>query len=105
MIDVYTRNNTFDYEPPRMEYDRKTGEIKILEKLDDQKKKPKKIIKNLDQFNAEKSRLLKELGIGEDGRALDDSDTVDTYATKLQSLNKRIKEEFDIDPSGFYVFS
>lgn len=48
MIEMYTRDNTFDYEPPRMEYDKKTGEIKILEKLNDPNKKPKKIIKNLE---------------------------------------------------------
>jgi hypothetical protein len=41
----------FNYEAPSMYYDKKSGEIKIKEKEQDQKKK---YIKNMDEFEKEK---------------------------------------------------
>lgn len=105
MLRSYTDESGFDYEPPRMEFDKKTGEIKILERLDDPRKKTKKILHNLDSFAEERKNLLKEMGLNEDGRSDAAKEPVDKFAEKLMALSKKLKEEYEIDPSGFYVFS
>ena len=38
VISMYTTESSFDYEPPQMMFDRKSGEIKIIEKKDDGQK-------------------------------------------------------------------
>jgi hypothetical protein len=88
-----------------MQFDRKTGEIKILEKKDDPAKRPKKIVQNLDDFNQEKAKLFKEMGLDSEGKSNNTKEPVDKYAEKLKVASERMYEEFDVDPSGFYVFS
>jgi hypothetical protein len=62
----------FDYEPPQMQYDKKTGDIKIIEgnkgaqqggKAGD--KSTKKMIGNIDDLERERNALFKELGLDE----------------------------------------
>jgi len=105
VLQMYTTEKGFDYEPPQMEFDRKTGEIKILEKKEDEKKKPKKIVQNLEEFNKEKIKLYKELGLDEQGYTTNPKEPIDKYAEKLRKASDRMMEEYDVDPSGFYVFS
>ena len=100
---MYTEGQEFNYEPPQMAFDKKTGEIKFIEKKVE--KKEQKIIKNMDELSQERSKLLKELGLDEEGRALNDKEPLDKYADKLKRAADHMRVELDIDPSGFYVFS
>ncbi|CDW83242.1 UNKNOWN [Stylonychia lemnae] len=103
VLDMFTENREFNYEPPQMTYDKATGEINIIERKVE--KKATRIIKNMDDMRKEKTEILKELGLDENGRAVDPNEPIDQYAEKLRIATNKMKEEFDIDPSNFYVFS
>jgi len=51
MMKVLTADKNFNYEQPKMEYDRKTGDVKIF---DTSKAKKQKILRNLDDIAKEK---------------------------------------------------
>lgn len=51
---MLTKDKEFNYEPPKMEYDKKTGDVKIF---DTSKEKKKKILRNLDDVEKEKQKL------------------------------------------------
>ena len=65
VLRMVTELKDFNYETPQMYYDKATGEIKMKEKEDDQKKT---VIKNFDEFEREKKALYAEVGLEEDGK-------------------------------------
>lgn len=99
---MFTELKDFNYEPPQMFYDKQSGEIKIKQK---QQEKKKKIIKTMDDLEKERNALLKEVGLNQDGRPLNENEDLDKLAEKIKTVNDRMINELDIDPSQFYVFS
>jgi hypothetical protein len=57
-LKMYTEDRNFNYEQPSMTYDKKTGDVKIIEKSANTKTK---IISNLDDLEREKALLMKEM--------------------------------------------
>ena len=49
--------------------------------------------------------MLKELGLDSEGKSVNPKEPIDKYAEKMKAASSRMQAEFDIDPSGFYVFS
>lgn len=94
----------FNYEPPSMTYDKKTGDVKILDKSDAKGIK-KRVIKNMDDLDKEKRALLKEVGLDEQGKPKSEKEPIDKIADRIKVAAQRMYEEFDIDPTGFNVFS
>jgi len=82
----YTEEKDFDYEPPEMYYDKKSGEIKIAEKKADPNAKSRKLIKNTDDVERERKRLFKEEGLNEEGKMDDLNTPVDKYAEKIKKV-------------------
>ena len=91
---MYTDQKEFNYEQPEMIYDKKTGDVKIIDKSKTQKKT---IIRNYDDLEKERALLLKELN----QKSPKAQDKVDKMAT----LEQRFQKEYEIDPSQFQVFS
>ena len=84
-----------------MEYDRATGDVTILEKS----RGPRRaVIKNTDDLKREKEALKAELGIDDEAIAAGNVDK-ETAAEQLAKYSKILNEEYDVDPSKFYVFS
>jgi hypothetical protein len=73
-----------------MIYDKKTGDVKIIDKSKSQKKT---IIRNYDDLERERALLLKEL----DSKTLKPEDKVDKMAT----IEQRFQQEYEVDPSQF----
>jgi hypothetical protein len=82
ILDMYTEHREFNYEPPQMTYDRATGEINILERKVE--KKTSKIVNNMDEMEEERKRILKEVGLDENGRSLNPDEPIDEYAEKIR---------------------
>lgn len=59
-LKMHTTESKFNYEQPEMIYDKKTGDVKIIEK---KVKKKERIIKNFDDLKREKTLLFKEVGL------------------------------------------
>ncbi len=97
----------FDYEAPDMQYDKKTGEINIIEKKAEKKGSSagKKIIANIDDLEKEKKALFAEMGLDESGKPKNAKEPEDKIAEKLKTVQDRINRDFEIDPSSFTVFS
>ena len=70
VIRAHTELREFTYQPPQMYYDKKTGEIKVKEK---EKEKKRKLIKNMDDLQNEKSKLMNEVGLDEKGYPIDEN--------------------------------
>ena len=100
VLEYYTEQKDFTYEPPEMYYDKKSGEIKIVEKKADPNAAKKKIIRNTDDLDRERKRLYKEEGLDEEGK-MDKTEgvSVDMYAEKIKKVTERMSKELDIDPS------
>jgi hypothetical protein len=62
-VRLFGDEREFNYEQPQMIYDKKTGDVTIL---DPKAGKRKKIIKSNKELEIEKQRLYKELGVKED---------------------------------------
>lgn len=60
VLRMFSEMKDFDYEPPTMTYDKKTGEVKIQEKKDTTKKR---VIKSVDDLEREKKALFAEVGL------------------------------------------
>ena len=86
-----------------MYYDKESGEIIVKER---EKQKEKKILKNLDDFNKEKQALMKEIGLDEDAEKNMGGDTnEEDFMGKMNELQRKMMEDYDIDPTQFYTFS
>ena len=96
-----TQQRTFNFEAPQIYYDKELGEVKMKPKA---AVKPKKIINNTEELEAEKQALLRELGI--DDAKLNEEDIDDqVLAAKLKIVNDNLMNNYQLDPSQFYVFS
>ncbi len=103
VLKLYTDLKDFDYQPPNMYYDKESGEIMVKER---EKQKEKKIIKNVDDYNKEKAALMKEIGMDENAEANLGGDTnEEEFVAQMRLLQKRMVDDYDIDPTKFYVFS
>lgn len=108
ILRMFSDLKDFDYEPPQMQYDKKTGDIKIIEAKQAQKdaKQPaKKMIGNIDDLEKEKKALFNELGLDEKGYPKNTKEPVDKIAEKMKTAQDRMNRDFEIDPSAFHVFS
>ena len=61
---MFTDMKEFNYVPPAMYYDKQSGEVKMKEKVQTDKKK---FIKNIDDLEKEKKALYAEVGLDENG--------------------------------------
>jgi hypothetical protein len=82
---MFSEQKEFDYEPPNMSYDKKTGEINIDSKKPGTEKK-KKVISNMDDLQREKKALLAEMGLDEEGRPKNASEPTEKLAGKLKTV-------------------
>jgi len=102
---VMTDDSEFTYEPPQMIYDKKTGDVTIID-TSEAKRSGKTKIRNMDDLMKEKKAVAAELGIT-DGDLFkhDVKSNINDVAQKIFELEKRADETFDIDPKNFYSFS
>ena len=106
ILRMFSDLKDFDYEPPTMQYDKKTGDIKITEgKSAAQSGKPKKVIKSVDDLEKEKKALYAELGLDEQGYSKNPKEPIEKVAEKIKTAQERMLRDFDIDPTAFHVFS
>lgn len=106
VLRMYSDLKDFDYEAPTMSYDKKTGEIKVEQgKNAPNKAAKKKVIDNIDDLEKEKRALFAEMGLDDSGRPKNASEPVDKLAEKLKTVQDRMMNEFDLDPTAFNVFS
>jgi hypothetical protein len=99
---MFSEQREFDYEPPSMSYDKKTGEINIQAKKAEKKKK---VIGSMDDLQREKKALFAEMGLDDEGKPKAANEPVDKLADKIKGVQERMRDEFDLDPSAFHVFS
>ena len=100
---MMTEDREFTYEPPEMLYDKSTGDVTILPK---QIKKKGTVIQSFDDLEREKAALLKEMGVPDgDLNNLDAAGDIEGTAEKIYNIEKMIEDDFDYDPSKFFVFS
>jgi hypothetical protein len=88
----------FDYEPPTMQYDKKTGDIKIIEGGKGAQaagkaaaKSTKKVIGNVDDLEKERAALFKELGLDEQGYSNNPKEPIDKYADKIKAAEEALR--------------
>jgi hypothetical protein len=62
----------FNYEKPNMVYDKKSGEMKILDAKKGAKEVKKRMIKSMDDMIKEKKALFTEVGLDDEGRPKND---------------------------------
>jgi hypothetical protein len=102
ILRMFSDLKDFDYEPPQMQYDKKTGEVKIIEKKQGANKK---VIGNVDDLEKEKKALFAELGLDEEGKPKNPKEPVEKVAEKIKAAQDRMIRDFDVDPTAFHVFS
>jgi hypothetical protein len=104
VLRMFTDHKMFNYERPDMTYDKKTGDVTIIDPRD--KVKKKKIIHNMDEVISMKQKLYDELGLDQDGlpKGTKDPSNVNVHdlSKKLESLRKDMYEEYEVDPNMFY---
>lgn len=104
MLKMWTIDSEFNYQQPEMEYDRKTGDVTILEA----KKKKKKIIRNTDDLQKEQAAVYKEVGLESENLTDLDASTEEKQkeiAAKLAEVVKKFQSDYDVDPTGIRVFT
>ena len=105
---MFTDHKTFNYEQPKMEYNKETGDVTIWDPKDRVVEK-KKILNNVDEVMKMKQQLYEELGLGEDGLPKDATDPkqvdVEDLSQRLKKLRQGYENEHEYDPSLFYQFS
>ena len=103
VLKIMNEDDQFTYEPPEMIYDKSTGDVQILPKKIKQRKT---IIRSFDDLDKEKAALFKEMGI-EDGDLMkhDVAGNLQDTAEKIYRAEKQADDDFDYDPSKFFVFS
>jgi hypothetical protein len=110
VLRMFSDLKDFDYEPPNMQYDKKTGDIKIVESKTLQVQagkagKPKKIISSMNDLERERSALYAEMGLDEEGKPKNDKEPIEKMSERLKTVQDRMLKDFDIDPTAFHVFS
>jgi len=84
-----------------MYYDKKSGEIKMKERVESVKRKH---IKNVNDLERERKALFAEVGLNEEGEGKGDENS-EKLAEKIRIAKEKMINEFDIDPTNFYVMS
>lgn len=74
IIKMFTKEKEFNYEQPRMTYDKATGEVTIHKTSD--KLKTRKYIRNLDDVETMKAELFKDWELEEDGLPKEGTDLI-----------------------------
>lgn len=80
---MFSEQREFDYEPPSMSYDKKTGEINIQAKKAEKKKK---VIGSMDDLQREKKALFAEMGLDDEGKSKAANEPVDKLADKIKGV-------------------
>lgn len=99
VLRMFSELKDFDYEPPTMSYDKKTGEIIIEENKgkasaaaqEDKKggKKTgggKKVISSMDDLEKERKALFAEMGLNNEGKPKNDKEPEDKVAEKIKAV-------------------
>lgn len=91
VLRMFSDLKDFDYEPPNMTYDKKTGDIKIVESKNVQAQagkaaKPKKIIGSMDDLERERKALYAEMGLNEDGQPKNEKEPLDKMSDRLKAV-------------------
>ena len=106
LMKMMTHDKEFNYEPPKMSYDKKTGDVKIFEPS---KAKKKRIIRNLDDLQKEKEKLFKQVGLDEEQKASIESGEltgdVESLGKRLAEFQATLGDQYDVDASNIPVFS
>ena len=114
ILRMFSDLKDFDYEAPQMQYDKKTGDIKIIEggKQAAGKqagasagKDTKKVIGSMNDLEREKKALFDELGLDEKGFPKNTKEPIDKIADRIKTAQDRMTRDFEMDPSAFHVFS
>ena len=103
MLRIHSEDAEFSYKQPKMEYDKETGDVKIIE----EKKKSKKIIRSTDDVERERQAVLKEVGLETMDVSKMDVSTTEKQreaAGKLSAAMNKFQTEYDVDPTQVYVF-
>lgn len=104
VLKMFTDHQKFNYEKPDMTYDKKTGNVTIVDPRD--KIKKKKIINNIDEINQMKQKLYNELGLDHDGLPKGTTDpskvNIQDLSKKLEKLRDDFEENYEVDPNMFY---
>lgn len=110
VLKMFTEQKQFNYEAPEMTYDKKTGNVTIIDP-EDRKRNTKKIIKNYSEVEGRRQQLYAELGLDSDGTPKEgvDPSTVNAEELGEKLYNLRTKEnedeELDFDPTMFHMFT
>lgn len=81
---MFSEYKDFDYEPPNMQYDRKSGEIKIIDQ--EGSKKSKKVISSMDDLERERKALYAEMGLDDEGKPKNSNEPQDKIADKIKAV-------------------
>lgn len=92
LLKMYTVEKDFNYQQPEMIYDKKTGDVKIIEKS----KEKKKIIKSYDDLQKEKDLVTKEVN-----KLIEKQGEKNDMAEKIATISTKFSNDFEIDPSKF----
>jgi len=103
MIKMLTKDKDFTYEPPRMIYDKASGDVTILPK---EYKKKNTLIQGYDDVARERKALFEEMGIPDgDPSKLDIKGDPEGAAEKVYQAAVKEDENFDYDLTKFFAFS
>mmetsp|Transcript_13477 Transcript_13477/g.22935 ORF Transcript_13477/g.22935 Transcript_13477/m.22935 type:complete len:396 (-) Transcript_13477:96-1283(-) len=106
IMQLYTTNRKMKYDKPYMNYDRETGEVTIIEGSEHKKQfEKKKVVRDFQELDQEKKRLLHELNLDEFGNPKEENVDRDDLAERLKKLNEFKHQDFEEDPSKVFVFS
>ena len=92
LLKMYTVEKDFNYQQPEMIYDKKTGDVKIIEKS----KEKKKIIQSYDDLQNEKDLVTKEVN-----KLIEKQGEKNDMAEKIATISTKFSNDFEIDPSKF----
>ena len=104
---MFSEQKKFNYVPPKMTYDKETGDVTIHEQKDDEGSK-RKIITSVDEAKKVRQELFDELNLDEDGMPRDtptENVDIDAHAQKVKKLRQGFIDDYDIDPNLQHVFS
>jgi hypothetical protein len=97
----YTEKSEFNYHRPQLNYDKKTGEVTIV---DPNAGKEKKIVKTFKELEQEKKRLFKEIGIKTDADPVTEKQQQE-LAMKMEKFAETMRSKYGVDPTEKYTFS
>ena len=100
---MFTKEREWNYEQPKMTYDKETGDVTIHKTSQSLKKK--RIIRSYDDVQKMKKDLDQEMGLEDDGLPGEEAD-LNSIIYKIKNVRLReLEEVLDLDPSLFYAFT